>query len=126
MSDKISKIKVLEIEIQKLSSNIELNNKEIKELKALIQSLTKNKSINEASLTTLNEENKEIELKFKWKISNIRILLCELSNDYKTIKKISENGAYNCTAIGDKCLIKGKINKWKIPVNSDLFFFSLE
>jgi tetratricopeptide (TPR) repeat protein len=56
-----------------------------------------------------------IDLKFKWKVSDKRKgLICELKNDSKTIKKISNHGHWNCTAIGDMTLIKGKINKWKI------------
>ena len=114
------KIKSLEIENQKLSSIIEANNKQIKEIKSLIQSITENKSTNVGVTASLNEESKEIELKFKWKISKTRQLLCELKNDFKTIKKISGHGIGNCTVVGDKCLIKGKINKWKIQVNTDL------
>ena len=106
------KIKALEIENEKLASTIELNNKEIKEYKSLIQSLR--------PLNTANSNiNNEIELIFKWKVSELRSkLLCELKNDFKTIKKISGDNIWNCTAIGDTCLIKGKINKWKIKVNN--------
>ena len=106
------KIKALEIENEKLASTIELNNKEIKEYKSLIQSLR--------PLNTANSNiNNEIELIFKWKVSELRNkLLCEIKNDFKTIKKISGGNVWNCTAIGDTCLIKGKINKWKIKVNN--------
>ena len=106
------KIKALEIENEKLASTIELNNKEIKEYKSLIQSLR--------PLNTANSNiNNEIELIFKWKVSELRNkLLCEIKNDFKTIKKISCDNIWNCTAIGDTCLIKGKINKWKIKVNN--------
>ena len=106
------KIKALEIENEKLASTIELNNKEIKEYKSLIQSLR--------PLNTANSNiNNEIELIFKWKVSELRNkLLCEIKNDFKTIKKISGDNIWNCTAIGDTCLIKGKINKWKIKVNN--------
>ena len=102
------KIKALEIENEKLASTIELNNKEIKEYKSLIQSLRPQNNI-----------NNEIELIFKWKVSELRNkFLCELKNDFKTIKKISGDNIWNCTAIGDTYLIKGKINKWKIKVNN--------
>ena len=106
------KIKALEIENEKLASTIELNNKEIKEYKSLIQSLRPQNTAN-------SNINNEIELIFKWKVSELRNkLLCELKNDFKTIKKISGNNVWNCTAVGDTCLIKGKINKWKIKVNN--------
>ena len=106
------KIKALEIENQKLALTIDLNNKEIKEYKSLIQSLSTNKTAN-------SELNNEINLKFRWKASDTRRkLLCEIKNDSKTIKKISGNGSENCTVIGDICLIKGKINKWKIQVDN--------
>ena len=75
------KIKALEIENQKLASTIDLNNKEIKEYKSLIQSLSPNNTANSAL-------NNEIYLKFKWKASDLRKkLLCEIKNDSKTIKK---------------------------------------
>ena len=106
------KIKALEIENKKLASTIELNNKEIKEYKSLIQSLRPQNTAN-------SNINNEIELIFKWKVSELRNkLLCELKNDFKTIKKISGDNIWNCTAIGDTYLIKGKINKWKIKVNN--------
>ena len=106
------KIKALEIENEKLASTIELNNKEIKEYKSLIQSLRPQNTAN----SNIKNEN---ELIFKWKVSELRNkLLCELKNDFKTIKKISGDNIWNCTAIGDTYLIKGKINKWKIKVNN--------
>ena len=104
--------KLLEIDNQRLLSTIELNNKELEVINSLLDSLSPKKAS--------NEENNEINLEFKWKISKEReTFICELKNDSKTIKKISNNGSWNCTAIGDKNLIKGKINKWKIQTNSD-------
>ena len=110
------KIKTLEIENQRLASTIELNNKEISEYKSIIQSIEQNINPNNIQI----KENKSaIDLKFKWKVSDKRKeLICELKNDSKTIKKISNHGHCNCTAIGDITLIKGKINKWKIKKNS--------
>ena len=106
------KIKALEIENQKLASIIDLNNKEINEYKTLIQSLS-------PKITANSGINNEIDLKFKWKTSDTRRkLLCELKNDSKTIKKISGNSVWNCTAVGDICLVKGKINKWKIQITN--------
>ena len=35
------------------------------------------------------------------------------------MKKIGSEG-WNCSAIGDICLIKGKINKWKIQYKAGL------
>ncbi len=59
------KIKSLEIENQKLTSAIEINNKEIKSYQSLIQSyLPKN--------TSNNVQPSEVNLKFKWKMSNVR------------------------------------------------------
>ena len=110
------KIKALEIENQSLFSHIETNNKEIKEFKSLIQSLKLNKS---ATLMASNEADRENLLIFKWKTSEVRRkLLCELKDDSKTVQKIAGGGVWNCTVIGDRCLIKGKINKWKIKINS--------
>ena len=75
------KIKALEIENQKLALIIDWNNKEIKEYKNLIQSLS-------PKITANSGINNEIDLKFKWKTSDTRRkLLCELKNDSKTIKK---------------------------------------
>ena len=56
----------------------------------------------------------------KWKASDItKKYLCQLKDDFTTVKKISGDGLHNCTVIGDKCLIKGKINKWKIKNIND-------
>lgn len=104
------KVKSLEIENEKLESHLEANKKEIKEIKSLIQSLSKNNTAN-------NIQSNEVDLRFKWKASNLRKkLFCELKNDSKTVKKIANEG-WNCTAVGDKCLVDGKINKWKIQLN---------
>ena len=106
------KIKSLEIENQKYSKFIEANKKEIEEYKILIQSLSGTKTANDYI-------NNEINLRFKWRVSDVRKgLICELKNENKTIKKIRDN-KWNCTAIGNKQLIKGIINKWKIQVNAD-------
>ena len=119
------KIKTLEIENQRLASTIELNNKEISEYKSIIQSIEQNINPNNIQI----KENKSaIDLIFKWKVSDKRKeLICELKNDSKTIKKISNHGHWNCTAIGDITLIKGKINKWKIKKNSsyDNIYFGI-
>ena len=107
-------IKTLEIENQRLLSMIELNNEAIKKYKSLILL----NSTNTTKLTSLN--NNEINLKFKWKASEkTKKFLCELKDNFKTIKKISGDNLHNCTIIGDKCLIKGKINKWKIKNKND-------
>ena len=99
-------IKTLEIENQRLLSMIELNNEAIKKYKSLILQNSVNTN--------------EINLKFKWKASEkTRKFLCELKDNFKTIKKISGDNLHNCTIIGDKCLIKGKINKWKIKNRND-------
>ena len=108
------KIKTLEIENQRLLSMIELNNETIKKYKSLILQ----NSANSAQLIPLN--NNEVDLKFKWKASEkTKKFLCELKDNFKTIKKISGDSLHNCTIIGDKCLIKGKINKWKIKNRND-------
>ena len=107
-------IKVLEEENQRLLSMIESNKEAIKKYKSLI---LKNSGSN-SQITTLN--NNEIELKFKWKTSErTKGFFCELKDNFKTIKKISGDNLHNCTIIGDKCLIKGKINKWKIKNKND-------
>ena len=112
------KIKSLEIENEKLQSHLEANKKEIKEIKSLIQSSSQYNTAN-------NIQSNEIDLKFKWKASNLRKkLFFQLKNNSKTVKKIANDG-WNCTAIGDKCLVDGKINKWKIQLNEgrpDVFF----
>ena len=107
-------IKTLEIENQRLLSMFELNNEAIKKYKSLILQ----NSANSAQLTPLI--NNEVDLKFKWKASEkTKKFLCELKDDFKTIKKISGDNLHNCTIIGDKSLIKGKINKWKIKNRYD-------
>ena len=51
-------------------------------------------------------------MKFGWKINdNARI-----TNDLKTIRKVSGGQNWNCSAFGDKILTKRKINKWKIQL----------
>lgn len=108
-------IKNLEIENQRLLSMIESNNEAIKKYKSLILQ----NSANTTTLTPLNNNN-EINLDFKWKASErTKKFLCELKDNFKTIKKISGDNLHNCTIIGDKCLIKGKINKWKIKNIND-------
>ena len=107
-------IKNLEIENQRLLSMIESNNEAIKKYKSSIL----HNSANTTTLTPLN--NNEINLEFKWKASEkTKKFLCELKDNFKTIKKISGDNLHNCTIIGDKCLIKGKINKWKIKNRND-------
>ena len=110
-----AKIKILEIENQKLQSIINANNNEIIQYRALIHSLSDNNTSNLNNQTPflhVNSKNKIINLNFEWKTnSNGRI-----SNDSKTIMKINGNGGWNCTAIGNKSLIKGEINKWKIQL----------
>ena len=100
------KIKLLEIENQPLKSTLEIKNKEIDQLKSLINSLIPNINI------TPNLDDKIINLDFGWKINN----KASISNDLKTIRKISGGEAWNCSAFGDKILIKGKINKFKIQL----------
>ena len=104
------KKKLLEIENERLLSTIELNKKELEVINSLLESLSPKK--------TSNNTNNEIYLKFKWKISEERekFDICELKNESKTVKKISNSYLWNCTAIGDKILIPGKINKWKIII----------
>ena len=100
------KIKILEIENQQLTSTIESKNKEIEQLKSLINSLIPNINL------TPNLDNKIVNLNFGWKI-NAKATITE---DLKTIKKISGGEMWNCSAFGDKSLIKGKINKFKIQL----------
>ena len=100
------KLKLLEIENQQLKSTIEIKNKEIDQLKSLINSLIPNINI------TPNLDDKIINLDFGWKINN----KASISNDLKTIRKISGGEAWNCSAFGDKILVKGKINKFKIQL----------
>ena len=109
------KIKLLEIENQQLKSNLESKDKEIEQLKSLIKSLIPNINI------TPNLNDKIINLNFGWIIND----KATLTEDLKTIRKISGGEAYNCSAFGNKSLIKGKINKFKIQltkVTSDILF----
>ena len=109
------KIKLLEIENQKLLSNIEANNKQIQEYKSLIQSLSNNNSSTPGEpIKDLpqNPEDKIINLKFDWIVNgNARI-----SNDLNRVRKVAGGSKWNCSAIGNKNLIKGKINKWKLQL----------
>ena len=60
-------------------------------------------------------------MNFGWKIND----KATLTEDLKTIRKISGGEKWNCSAFGDKSLIKGKINKFKIQlikVTSHLVF----
>jgi len=109
------KIKLLEIENQQLKSNLESKDKEIEQLKSLIKSLIPNINI------TPNLNDKIINLNFGWIIND----KATLTEDLKTIRKISGGEAWNCSAFGNKSLIKGKINKFKIQltkVTSDILF----
>ena len=109
------KIKILELENQKLLSTIEANNKEIEEIKSIIKSLSENNSIplyEPMPIINAHLESKIIDLKFGWKIN----LNGHLTNDRKTVSKITGGSKWNCTAIDDKNLVKGKINKWKIQL----------
>ena len=109
------KIKILELENQKLLSTIEANNKEIEEIKSIIKSLSENNSTplgETMPIINANLESKIIDLKFGWKIN----LNGHLTNDRKTVSKVTGGRKWNCTAIGDKTLVKGKINKWKIKL----------
>ena len=100
------KLKLLEIENQQLKSNLESKDKEIEQLKSLIKSLIPNITI------TPNLADKIINLNFGWKIND----KATLTEDSKTIRKISGGRMWNCSAFGDKSLIKGKINKFKIQL----------
>ena len=100
------KVKLLEIENQQLISTIESKNKEIEQLKSLIKSLIPNINL------TPNLDNKIINLNFGWKIND----KATITEDLKTIRKISGGEMWNCSAFGDKSLIKGKINKFKIQL----------
>ena len=109
------KVKLLEIENQQLKSNLESKDKEIEQLKSLIKSLIPNINI------TPNLNDKIINLNFGWIIND----KATLTEDLKTIRKISGGEAWNCSAFGNKSLIKGKINKFKIQltkVTSDILF----
>ena len=103
------KIKILELENQKLLSTIEANNKEIEGIKTIIKSLSVGETM---PIINENLESKIIDLKFGWKIN----LNGHLTNDRKTVSKITGGSKWNCTTIGDKTLVKGKINKWKIQL----------
>ena len=98
------KVKLLEIENQQLISTIESKNKEIEQLKSLIKSLIPNINL------TPNLDNKIINLNFGWKIND----KATITEDLKTIRKISGGEMWNCSAFGDKSLIKRKINKFKM------------
>jgi mRNA-degrading endonuclease YafQ of YafQ-DinJ toxin-antitoxin module len=100
------KIKLLEIENQQLKSTIESKNKEIEQLKSLIKSLIPNINLSP------NFDDKIINLNFGWKINDN----ATITNDLKIIRKISGGEMWNCSAFGDKSLIKGKINKFKIQL----------
>ena len=102
------KVKLLEIENQQLVSTIESKNKEIEQLKTLINSLIGNPNIN----LTPNPDDKIVNLNFGWIIND----KASITNDLKTIKKISGGDSWNCSAFGNKSLIKGKINKFKIQL----------
>lgn len=118
------KIKILEIENQKLKSAIDANNNEINEYKSLIHSLSQHDSTTvgiSIPFSHMNLEHKIINLNFGWKANNNG----RVNNDSKTFLKICGGNGWNCTAIGDKTLIKGKINKWKIQLrkkDSDILF----
>ena len=62
-------------------------------------------------------------MNFGWKIND----KATLTEDLKTIRKISGGGGWNCSAFGDKSLIKGKINKFKIQLIKviDRFVFGI-
>ena len=107
------KIKLLEIENQKLSSTIELNKKEIAQYKSLIKSLSENNALNDRNQDlTQNPDDKVINLKFGWKVND----KARLRNDSKTVRKIGGGNSWNCSCLGDKSLIPGTINKWKIQL----------
>ena len=107
------KIKLLEIENQQLKSNLESKDKEIEQLKSLIKSLIPNINI------TPNLNDKIINLNFGWIIND----KATLTEDLKTIRKISGGEAWNCSAFGNKSLIKGKINKFKIQLTKVTSYF---
>ena len=111
-----AKIKILEIENQKLASTIELNNKEINEIKTLIRTLSDNNStsLGEPMPTlTPNLDDKIINLKFGWKINDN----ARSTNDLKIVRKVAGGAKWNCSAVGDKSLIRGKTNRWKIQIS---------
>ena len=100
------KIKLLEIENQQLKSTIESKDKEIVQLKSLINSLIPNTKLSP------NLDDKIINLNFGWIIND----KATITEDLKTIRKIAGGEMWNCSAFGDKSLIKGKINKFKIQL----------
>ena len=110
-----AKIKLLEIENQQLLSTLEAKNKEIEQLKSLIKSLIGNNSLSEDSNSNLtqNSDDNVVNFKFGWKKSEN----ASISNDLKTVKKVSGGQKWNCSCFGDKSLIKGKINKWKLQLS---------
>ena len=105
-----TKLKLLEIENQKLQANIEANNKEIEQINQLLK-LSGYGSYS-LSAPTPNPDDKIVNLNFNWKINDN----AKITNDLKTVIKISGGNKWNCSTIGDKSLIKGKINKWKIQL----------
>ena len=105
-----TKLKLLEIENQKLQANIEANNREIEQIRLLLKS-SGNDSYS-LSASTPNPDDKIINLNFNWKINDN----AKITNDLKTVTKVSGGNKWNCSTIGDKSLIKGKINKWKIQL----------
>ena len=102
-----TKLKLLEIENQKLQANIEANNREIEQIRLLLKS-SGNDSYS-LSASTPNPDDKIINLNFNWKINDN----AKITNDLKTVKKVSGGSKWNCSTIGDKSLIKGKIKKKK-------------
>ena len=121
-----AKIKLLEIENQQLLSTLEAKNKEIEQLKSLIKSLIENNSLSVDSYLkyTPNQDDNIVNLKFCW----IKSENASISKDLKTAKKISGGQKWNCSCFGDKSLIKGKINKWKLQLSrlgGDGFIFGI-
>ena len=104
-----SKIKLLEAENAKLTSIIEANSKEIQQIKNIIQTLPPN----DVSFSTPNSEDNIIKLDFGWIVNS----KAYLDQNLKAVKKVSGGTAWNCTAIGDKTLVKGIINKWNLQVS---------
>ena len=107
-------INILESKNKKLSSEIESNKKLIQEFQSYINKYSDNNFTPDEPLpiTQENPEDKIVNLKFGWKINdNARII-----DNSKTVKKVSGGSKWNCSAIGDKTLINGKINKWKLQL----------
>jgi len=102
-----TKIKLLEIENQKLASIIEANNKEIQEIKKIFQSSTNEPPL-PAYIPNSIDEN-AINLDFRWKINS----KAYSNEDLRTVKKVSDGKSWNCSVIGDKTLIRGKITSNK-------------